>query len=47
VIKKDFLLVCPNNLPSGLSRVKKLLPKESARFNRIVDKLPSRAYSCR
>ena len=46
-IAKDFERIFPADLPRGLARVKKLFPQESARFNRIVSKLPSRVYSCR
>ncbi len=46
-IAKDFERIFPADLPRGLGRVKKLFPQESARFNRIVSKLPSRVYSCR
>lgn len=46
-IAKDFARIFPASLPRGLARVKKLFPQETARFNRIVRKLPSRVYSCR
>lgn len=46
-ITRDFERIFPADLPRGLARVKKLFPQETARFNRIVNKLPSRLYSCR
>jgi hypothetical protein len=46
-IAKDFVRIFPADLPRGLARVKKLFPQETARFNRVVNKLPSRVYTCR
>ena len=46
-IARDFERIFPADLPRGLARVKNFFPQESARFNRIVSKLPSRVYSCR
>jgi hypothetical protein len=45
-IKNDFALIFPKNLPAGLARVKRRIPGQVARFNRIVDALPSTLYSC-
>lgn len=45
-LKKSFGLIVPSSLPPGLTRVKRLVPAEKARFARLVDALPSMLYTC-
>lgn len=45
-IKRAFNLIFPKTLPSGLTRVKKRIPLEKARYGLIVANLPTTAYSC-
>jgi hypothetical protein len=45
-ILRSFNLIFPKTLPKGLTRVKKRIPLERARYSLILADLPSTAYSC-